>query len=70
MNIQQKVGCVFAVISLLVTTPIWYYLLYSILKLVNAPETMWVLFWIYIPVGFIMSFLQVMVKSIMDGDDE
>lgn len=70
MNIQQKVGCVFAVISLLVTTPIWYYLLYSILKLVNASETMWVLFWIYIPVGFIMSFLQVMVKSIMDGDDK
>jgi hypothetical protein len=34
---------------LLVTFPIWFYLLYTILKAINAGELAWFLFWIYVP---------------------
>lgn len=37
------------VIGIFLTMPIWFYLLYKILVLVNASELMWFLFWIYVP---------------------
>lgn len=40
-----------ASVALFVTMPIWYYLVYSILKMVNATDIMWFLFWIYVPAG-------------------
>jgi hypothetical protein len=38
-------------LGLLVTLPIWYYLMYQILIRVNATELMMFLFWVYVPVG-------------------
>lgn len=45
------------VLGLLVTTPIWYYLLYKILRSVNATELMMFLFWIYVPAGLLVRIL-------------
>ena len=42
-----------SLLTALVTTPIWLYLLYKILKAVSASELMWFLYWIYVPVLFI-----------------
>lgn len=69
MNTKQKIGCTLAVVELLVRMPIWYYLIYSILKSIPSTEVMWLLFWIYVPVGFVLSFVQVMVKNILEGDE-
>lgn len=44
-------------ISLLITIPIWFYLVYKILESVNATELMWFLYWIYVPAGVITSML-------------
>jgi len=41
------------ILSLLITMPIWYYLLYKILIAVNATDLMWFLYVAYIPVGFV-----------------
>ena len=38
MSAKQKVGCVFVILSLFVTWPIWYYLLFQILTAVNASD--------------------------------
>jgi len=38
-------------LQLFVSLPIWYYLLFKILTLVNATELMWFLYIVYIPVG-------------------
>ena len=38
----------------LITLPIWYYLLYSILDAIDANELQWFLFWVYIPLGVII----------------
>ena len=46
-----------SLISLGVTLPIWYYLLYQILVRVQATELMMFLFWIYLPVSLLTHIL-------------
>jgi hypothetical protein len=43
-----------AVMSLLLTLPIWFYLLYKILVAVNATDLMWFLYWVYVPFSLII----------------
>lgn len=50
---------------LLVTGPIWYYLLYKILEAINASELMWFLYWIYLPVSIVLG-----VIAKLSDDDE
>ncbi len=47
------------ILTVFLTMPIWYYLLYKILGSVNATELMWFLYWIYLPVNF---FIQTVAK--------
>jgi hypothetical protein len=51
-----------AIIAIFVTMPIWIYLQYKILELVNASELMWFLFWVYVPVVI----LTAVIKAIID----
>lgn len=44
-------------LSWLVAMPIWYYLLYKILVAVNATDLMMFLFWVYMPVGFVVAII-------------
>lgn len=37
--------------------PIWFYLIYQIMKAVNATELMWFLFWIYVPLTIALHIL-------------
>ena len=66
MTIKQKMGCLFGGLRILVISPIWYYLIYSILRLVQATDIMWFLFWIYLPVGVVISFVEVLLTSILE----
>jgi len=43
--------------TLLIQTPIYFYLVIQILKRVQATELMWFLFWIYVPISIITSLL-------------
>lgn len=45
----MKLKVIAAICAFLITTPIWFFLLYKILVLVNASELMFFLFWIYVP---------------------
>ena len=47
----MKLKVLNALLTLCCTLPIWYYLLYKILTLVESTELMWFLFWVYIPFG-------------------
>ena len=44
-------------IGVLITGPIWYYLLYKILEAVNASELMWFLYWVYVPTAIILGII-------------
>ena len=37
-------------LSLFVVLPIWFYLMFSILKMVEATDVMWWLYWSYVPI--------------------
>ena len=54
---MSKTKVIGSAIVLLISSPIWYYLLFKILKVVEATELMWFLFWIYIPVSIIGVFI-------------
>lgn len=42
----SKIG---AAIAVFITMPIWYFLLYTLLKAANVDRLCWFLFWVYIP---------------------
>lgn len=50
-------------LALLVSMPIWYYLLYQILVRVEASELMMFLFWIYVPVSIFAGVLAKLAES-------
>ena len=53
-------------LSIFVSCPIWYYLLYKILIAVHATELMMFLFWIYVPVNI---FINALVKIYYDKEN-
>jgi hypothetical protein len=55
-----------AVLVLLVTLPIWFYLLYKVLVAVNATDLMWFLYWAYVPATFVASGIGSVIKAIDD----
>lgn len=54
MNKAKLTG---GLLSIFITLPIWFYLLYKILKMVGATELMMFLFWVYVPFSFLVSIL-------------
>jgi len=50
-------------IASLVTIPVWIYLLYKILTLVEATELMWFLFYVYVPAQFTVSLISSTLKN-------
>lgn len=53
---MKAIACLLGV---LVTLPIWFWLLYQVLDRVNASELMWFLYWAYVPCSL---FVQVLLK--------
>ena len=52
-------GCISSLLSFLVLIPLFYYILWSILKTIDAPNSLWIAFWIY-------AILSVVVKLAID----
>ena len=46
-----------AILTIFVTTPIWLFLLYSILKMLQPDRLVWFLYWIYVPLSIISGIL-------------
>lgn len=63
---MKALNTVVGLLVLFVVTPIWYYLVYHILKRVNASELMWFLYWIYVPVGIFAHLL----GKVTEGADD
>lgn len=52
---MKALKLILGVITVFVTLPISLYLQYQILQRVQASELMWFLFWIYVPLLFLLS---------------
>ena len=64
---RNVVGCMMAVLYLFMHVPLYYYLFYRILQAVHADTTMWVLFWIYAPVGMACSIAAKAIELTKEG---
>ena len=62
---KNKIGCVLGILVIFIQMPIWYYLMYSILKSVEATQLMWFLFWVYLPLSLGLSILAKFVENIL-----
>ena len=52
-----------ATLHLLIVVPIWWYLLVTILRGINASDLTWFLFWVYIPVAALCHTLGIIVEK-------
>ena len=62
---ENKKKVVSGLITLFISLPIWYFLLYNVLKYVQASELMWFLYWGYVPLGI---FAQILGGILTDDD--
>lgn len=68
MKTKAKLGCATGILTICISMPMWYWLLYQILKHVGASETMWLVYYIYIPFGFVMMIVNEIIKSVFDDE--
>jgi uncharacterized protein (DUF983 family) len=61
---QQAAGCLAAMLTLFVTMPIWYALLFWLLLNANAPTWAWVAYYVYVPVGMVAGALMHLAKLV------
>lgn len=66
MTAKQKAGCAFGILGLCISTPMWWWLLYQIMLRVNATETMWLVFYVYIPFSFVILLAMKIIESVFD----
>lgn len=55
-------GCLSAVWVILVQVPMWLIFMFGLIQAVNPPQWVWVLFWCYVPVSIIGSFVTGILK--------
>lgn len=53
-----------AVVTTLIAAPIWYYLVYVLLKTANVDRLVWFLYWIYLPVGLLLKVLDTIIWTV------
>lgn len=60
---RKAIGCMIVVLRFVITIPLWYFLIYSILEAVDATTPMWTAFWVYMPTGILFSLAQEFVDQ-------
>lgn len=53
---KNKSKVIAAALSIFLTLPIWFYILYQILSAIQATELTWFLYWVYLPVTMFVTF--------------
>jgi len=60
---MKKLKIVSAFLTIAIALPIWFYIMYQVLDAVNASELTWFLYWVYIPVILVTSFIGRLLDS-------
>ncbi len=59
---KTKILIISLIITLCIVMPMWYFLLYSILKAIEVDRLVWFIFWVYIPVSIFTNILGEVAK--------
>ena len=57
MENKTKLKVISVILHLFICLPIWFYLLYKILKAIQATELMMFLFWVYLPLTILITII-------------
>lgn len=60
---MKALKIIMGLLAVLVSLPISFYLNYKIMTLVNATELMWFLFWVNLPLVFLMHAINKIAES-------
>ena len=66
LTIKQTAGCFTAIVSVIFTYPICYYIMYQIMKSAGVNDVVFVLFWIYVPFNISMTILKGIIDSVFE----
>ena len=53
---MNKLKILNGTLAVVIGLPIWFYILYQVLSAVQATELTWFLYWVYVPVGIVVTF--------------
>ena len=68
-KVSTMIGCLFGMLSLFLVAPMWYAMLFGILQSIDAKPWMWVIYFIYVPSGIVVSSLEKIYKAMQrEGD--
>lgn len=70
MNKLEKFGCLLIVIRIVTTVPLYYVLTFLILRQIEASDVMWLLFWLYAPIGVVLVILTEGAKIMLKDEDK
>ena len=60
----NKYKTISLILSLFISLPIWFYLMYTVISYANPDRFVWFLFWIYLPI----SILGTIIAKVAEGD--
>jgi len=66
---KKKLVAITGMLGIFIILPIWWYLTYKVLVIVEATELMWFLFWIYVPANLFVHVLTEVVKNTKDTSE-
>ena len=70
MTSKQKAGCIFGLMAVFIQLPISWLYSYLLLVHIGATSTLWLLFWINIPISLGLSLGFKMVENFMNENEE
>jgi uncharacterized membrane protein len=62
LTAKEKAGCFVGILAL-IPMSLGYVMTYLVLTHINASDSMWLLFWIYAPLGIIVSILFKLIEN-------
>jgi hypothetical protein len=63
---MKAIRVIIGLIGVFIRIPIWYFLLYTLLKAVLVDRLVWFLFWIYVPLGIFLELVELTVKNLTE----
>ena len=67
MEGKKIAGFIALILSLLISTPMWLFMLYEILKAVSPDRLVWAIYWTYVPIQILIVIVSA-ISGILSDD--
>ena len=60
---MKKLKVINGILAIFLVLPIWFYIMYQVLDAISATELTWFLYWVYLPVSTIVTFISKVLEN-------